>query len=122
MNTTIHATDDDYGRAIKEIYSAMLEKLDGDESELSEILSDVARFGADQGVPGYTYYSECIEFYDAHELAIYAMLREDTEAFGYSNVSEFISTFARSNMLDDADGRKNLLTWYAIEKIASIEE
>lgn len=81
------------------------------------VIEDVANYGADAGFGGFTYMSDCIEFYDRHKDAIWEMLREVSEEFGYSNPMEFVATFNRSDMLDDEDGLKNLLAWYALETV-----
>ncbi|WP_256468214.1 hypothetical protein [Bradyrhizobium sp. 40] len=36
---------------------------------------------------------------------------------GYANVAEMIAGFSRSDMLSDFDRFKNLMVWYAYEKL-----
>lgn len=85
--------------------------------ETPEVIEDVANHSADAGWGGFTYTTECVEFYERHKDALWEMLREDSEEFGYSNPMEFVVTFNRSDMLDDEDGLKNLLAWYALETV-----
>ncbi len=81
------------------------------------IIEDVANHGADAGFGGFTYTRECVEFYECHSEVIWEMLRSDADDLGYSNAMELVVTFARSDMADDEDGLKNLLAWYALEKV-----
>lgn len=85
--------------------------------EYPGIIEDVANNSADAGFSGFTYTSECVEFYNEHEDAIYELLLEDADSMGYSNIEEMVSNFGRSDMLDSPDGRKNLLAWYALETV-----
>ena len=116
----------DYQRKAEEDrYSAMVEEVKGrlgveDDPEYN-ILEDVVNYGADAGWSGFIYTSECVEFYETHEEAIYDLLNEESEELGYSNPEEMISNFARSDMLHDPDRRKNLLAWYALETVAQRE-
>jgi hypothetical protein len=40
------------------------------------------------------------------------------EDLGYNNVASMIAEFGRSDMLDTFDSFKNLMVWYACEKLA----
>ena len=82
---------------------------------------DVASHGADTGWGGFTYTSECVEFFDEHEDTIMGMLQEAADDFGYSNVQELVASFNRADMADTMDGYKNLLAWYALEEVARRE-
>ena len=116
----------DYQRKAEEDrYNAMVEevkeRLGVDDVPEYNILEDVANHGADAGFSGFIYTSECVEFYERHEQAIYDLLNEGSEEFGYSNPEEMISNFNRSDMLHDPDMRKHLLAWYALETVARRE-
>ena len=50
--------------AVEELYEAILSTFNDDESEMFETFQDIRQHGADYGVPGFTYYSETIEFYE----------------------------------------------------------
>jgi hypothetical protein len=81
------------------------------------VIEDVANHGGATGWGGFTYTSDCVEFYDAHEGVIMDMLSNAAEEFGYPNVPAFVASFARADMADSIDGYKNLLAWYALEKV-----
>lgn len=88
------------------------------EENLSENATDIAQYGADAGYGGITYYEECVELYNHFETEIWDMLTEESENFGYKNPMEFVATFNRSDMTNDPDQFKNLLVWYACERVA----
>lgn len=83
----------------------------------SELL-DVCRGGADAGFPGFTYTTDCIRFYNRHEKEIYDLLREMADEMGEKSIDAMVAGFARADMLDTPDGRKNLLAWFALEEMA----
>lgn len=80
-------------------------------------LADIVNHGAVSGWSGITYYSETIALYDKYHSDIWEMLYDDTKDMGYKSIFELLSTFRQSDVADDAQF-KNLLVWYAIEKIA----
>ena len=84
---------------------------------LSEYAADIAGHGADQGYPHITYTKDCVVLYEKFEEEIWEMLVEDSESFGHSNPMEFVATFVRADMLDTPDTFKNLLLWYACERV-----
>ncbi len=100
-------------------YEAMVkdikERLGADEEP--SVIEDVANHGADAGFGGFTYTADCVEFYDTHERVIMEMVADEAEDFGYPNVPAFVASFARADMADSLDGYKNLLAWYALEKV-----
>lgn len=87
-------------------------------ANLGEDAHNIAAYGADAGYGHITYISDCVKVYEQFEEEIWAMLMEDSEDCGHKNIMEFVSTFNRSDMLDDPDRFKNLLVWYACERIA----
>jgi molybdate-binding protein len=88
------------------------------EKNLAEDAADIARHGADAGFGGITYTSDTVKLFDQYEDEIYQMLADDAEEFGHKNVPEFIATFGRADMAETMSGLKNLLVWYACEKLA----
>lgn len=46
----------------------------------------------------------------------------DAEDMGYANVAEMIASFKRSDMLGYFASFKNLMVWYACEKLAHERE
>lgn len=106
-------------------YTAMVEDMRerlgvGDDPDYGEqeIFADIANHGADTGWSGFTYTSEAVEFFDAHEDTIMELAQEDADSFGYANVAELVATFTRADMADTMDGYKNLMAWYALETVA----
>ena len=85
---------------------------------LGEYASDIANHGADAGFPHITYTNETVDIYDKHESEIYDMLNDDADDMGYENVESMVSQFGRADMLAWPEGRKNLLVWYACERVA----
>lgn len=87
----------------------ILEQFDNDE------LKDIAQHGCVSGVPGFTYYSDTLAFFDAHENEI----EEALEAvFG----STYLSVFAQD--VCDITQLKNAMVWCFVEMVANdaIEE
>lgn len=81
-------------------------------------LQEIAQRGADTGWHGLTYTSDTVKLFDRFSDEIWDMAVSDAEDMGSANVAEFISTFRRSDMLGSIDTFKNLMVWYAAEKIA----
>ena len=86
---------------------------------LGEHAADIAQHGADTGWPHITYTNDCVKLYDQYQEDIWEMLNEDIEDMGYDNPIAFIATFKRVDMAFSNDGLKNLLVWYACERIAN---
>ncbi len=85
---------------------------------LGDHVHDIVKHGADCGWAHITCYQECVELYTQFESEIWEMLVEDSESFGHKTPLEFIATFNRSDMADNPDGFKNLLVWFACERVA----
>ena len=85
---------------------------------LADSAEDINNHGCDGGFPGIIYTSECVELYNRFESEIYEWLNQDAEEFGLDSPDALVATFNRSDMLQDPDQRKNLLLWYAVERMA----
>ena len=85
---------------------------------LGVIAQDIAQHGADCGFQYITYVRDCVNLYDKFEKDIWAMLWEDSDMLGYKNPMLFVATFKRSDLLENPDSFKNLLVWYACERLA----
>ncbi len=100
-------------------YEAMVqevkERIGADEEP--GVIEEVANHGADAGWGGFTYTTDCVEFFDAHEEIIMEMVSDAAEDFGSPNVLSFVASFNRADMADSIDGYKNLLAWYALEEV-----
>lgn len=73
-------------------------------------LKDISEYGADQGVPGFTYYTETIEFFDEHEDEI---IEYFDDHFGESIIKTAVE---RGH--EDMRAIKNFCTWCFLESIA----
>ena len=80
-------------------------------------LTDICRYGADSGWPELIYYHETLALYERYHDGIWNMLFDDCENQGYKTIPEFIATFKGTDVTDDSQF-KNLLVWYAAERIA----
>ena len=80
-------------------------------------LSNIARYGADQGWSGLIYYDDTCKLYAKFKDEIWDMLAIDAEDLG-SNPLEFMLSFNRANEIVTHTHFESLLTWYAAERIA----
>lgn len=87
-------------------------------ANLRQYAQDIASHGADCGFPYITYTADTVEIFDKFANEIWEMAVEDAEDLGYKNVTAMIAEFNRSDMLSDFDSFKNLMVWYACEKLA----
>ena len=85
---------------------------------LGDSAQDIVQHGADCGWSFITYTKDCVELYDQFAEEIWEMLVEDSESFGHKNPMEFVATFKRSDMTETPDLFKNLLVWFACERLA----
>ena len=85
---------------------------------VKENLKDIATHGCQGGFAGLTYYNETSALYDTYEKEIWKMLSEDAESLGDGNILNFISSLNGSKNIDDEMTFKNLLVWYAVERLA----
>jgi len=93
----------------------MLKHFDADE------IKDISNHGVDGGFNGLIYTTECVKLHDEYEKELWDMLYEDAKEFGFDNVPAFMATWNRKDMLNDLDQIKNMIVWYAAEKIANEE-
>ena len=87
-------------------------------ANLKDYQNDIANHGADAGFPKITYTADTCKIFDRFAEQIWDMAVEDAESMGYKNVAMMIAEFNRSDMLDTIDSFKNLMVWYACEKLA----
>ena len=88
-------------------------------ANLKDNARDIARHGADAGYPCITYTSDTCDIFDKYGHEIMEMAVEEASDYGHKNVAEMIAGFGRADMLDGGlDGFKNLMVWYACEKVA----
>tara|TARA_S200002703_G_C3660978_1_gene202991 strand:- start:95 stop:394 length:300 start_codon:yes stop_codon:yes gene_type:complete len=91
-----------------------LHYMDGRETILSmftrDELKDISNYGADQGVPGFCYYTETIEFFDEHE--------DEIEEYFDNQFGESVIKWALEKGHEDIRSIKNFCTWAYLEAIA----
>lgn len=79
---------------------------------------DIAEHGADMGYPHITYTSDTVRIFDKFGAEIWEMAQQDAEDMGEKNVAQFVAGFRRADMIETLDMFKNLMVWYAAEKVA----
>lgn len=115
------------------IVDAVLTQLTGSyriTKEAKGILADVANHGADAGFPGFTYYTDTVEFFDKNRMQIIEMLNEYADSVGECPIEvvagfKCIRDYPKTEILailagaDDKDAQvKNGLAWFALEEVA----
>lgn len=82
-----------------------------------EVIEQVVEHGCVSGcAPGLIYYSETVDFHDGNEEEIWDMLHEDAEEQGMTIV-ELIASFNGQKNVGSMDQFKNMLSWYAVERV-----
>lgn len=84
---------------------------------LKEQARDIAEHGADAGWPRITYTADTVKLFDRYGDEIWEMLADDADDQGLS-VPALIAQFQRVDMAETLPTFKNLMVWYACEKIA----
>jgi hypothetical protein len=79
---------------------------------------DIANHGADAGYPHIRYTADTVELFDQYGEEIWEMAVEEAESMGCKNVAEMIAGFKRANMIGSLATFKNLMVWYACERLA----
>jgi len=81
-------------------------------------LADLSNYGAVNGYGGLIYYHETTALYNRYHDEIWDMLEEDRQSFGMKNCSDVIASFNGADDVASDEQYKNLLVWYAAERIA----
>lgn len=97
----------------RKLYRAIKDHADLEDDTIRK----AGQHGADAGWGGFTYTSDCVEFYNDNERAIWELAQEMADSMGHKSPVEMFSTFNRKDMLDDPDTFKNLLAWFALEEV-----
>jgi hypothetical protein len=87
-------------------------------NNLKDYARDIANHGADAGYPWITYTADTVRLFDRFGDEIWDMAVQDADDMGHKNVAEMIAGFSRADMLEGLDQFKNLMVWYACEKLA----
>lgn len=86
-------------------------------ANLKQQARDIANHGADSGWPCITYTQDCCNIFDKFAAEIWEMAADDAEQMG-ETICQMIAGFRRADMADTWDGFRNLMCWYACEKVA----
>ena len=81
-------------------------------------LADLCNHGAQNGFSGLIYYPETTALYNQYRDDIWDMLEEDRIQLGYQTCLELIASFNGAKNVGSENQYKNLLVWYAAERIA----
>ena len=101
-------------------------------------LEDVANHGADAGFPGFTYYSDTLEFYKKNRTEIVQLTKDMAAEFGETPINMILNFNCLKNMTTEEDvalalygnlasvGKNdnlvpNALAWFALEEVARFE-
>jgi hypothetical protein len=87
-------------------------------ANLRDYAKDIASHGADCGYPFISYTSDTVKIFAKFAHEIWDMAVEEASDLGCRNACEMISAFRRSDMINDIDQFKNLMVWFACEKVA----
>ena len=80
-------------------------------------IKDIAEHGCASGCAiGLIYYYETVKFHDEFEQQIWDMLYEDAQDQCITTI-ELIAQFNGQNNVCSMDSFKNLLAWYAVERV-----
>jgi len=79
-------------------------------------IKDIVAHGINGGFSGMIYYNETVAFHDAHEEEIWDRLSRDADAQGCT-VMELVSRFNGQKEVGSLDTFKNILSWYAVERV-----
>ena len=87
-------------------------------ANLRENLADIAQYGCQAGFPGISYYTDTVKLYDHFSEDIWKMLEEDADSLGEKNILSMIAGFNGAGAVENDWTWKNMLIWYAVERIA----
>jgi hypothetical protein len=80
-------------------------------------LRDIARYGAQGGYHGMGYFNETCALYEEYHDDIWTMINDDADSMGMTPLA-LIASFGGASDVCNNHTFKNLLVWYAAEKMA----
>lgn len=97
------------------LYAAIREHSGMDRDEIRQ----AGEHGADAGWAGFTYTTDCVDFYNANRDDIWELAREMADSIGGRDytVPALVASFNSADMADTADGFANLLAWFTLEEV-----
>ena len=96
---------------MKTIKEYVLENFD------SQQIIDICGNGMACGFGNLIYYTDTCAFHDLYEEEIWDMLESDREEMGCKTIVELIVSFNGQKNVGSLTQLKNLLCWYAVEKV-----
>jgi hypothetical protein len=98
----------------------------------NDYLNDAANHGADSGFPGFTYYSDTVDFFKKNKADILEQVKEEAEQFDQNPINFVMSFNCLKNNVEESEvaqalyGRigkdgvtiPNALAWFALEEVA----
>ena len=100
-----------------ELQRAVIKQLQPDNLEdLQSTLADIAGHGIDGGFQGFIYTRDTVRFHDEHEPLLWTELEQEANDVGGGNALAYVATF--NTQATDIDSLKNLVSWWAAEKVA----
>jgi hypothetical protein len=113
---------------------AVVRQHGGDWDYFCEHASDVSRYGADSGWPGFTYYSDTMPFFRRNRQSILEMAEQMADDVGYPGMLAMIASFGclkdckfsqdeiakalYTSKGEHTDGIQNAMAWFALEEVA----
>jgi hypothetical protein len=83
-------------------------------------LKNIAQYGCVSGAASqHISYHQTIDFYDKYRLQIWELINNESEEYGYTNIISFLNDLNGSDQVSSEDTFKNLLSWLAVETIAT---
>jgi hypothetical protein len=70
----------------RKLVKAVLDNLSDDPDDALQSLKDVAEHGVEGGFPGFTYYTDTVEFYKRNKMAIVKLLQQEADDSGQDPV------------------------------------
>jgi hypothetical protein len=80
-----------------------------------EEILEAGQHGADCGWAGFTWTVDCAMFAQRNRLLVWELLSDEAEEMGAINTLAYLASFARAEIVNDADGLETLLAWWALE-------
>jgi hypothetical protein len=86
------------------------------------LAEDYGRDIANHGAEHITYTADTVELFDQYGEEIWEMAVEEAKSMGCKNVAEMIAGFKRADRIGSLATFKNLMVWYAVERLAREDE
>ena len=100
----------------QKLVNAVLDQIgDMEPTETLNLMGDIDKHGEIEGVNGFTYYEDTIDFYTANRELIWDILWDESSPSVY-HILRLISCFGDAR---SSSKFKHILAWFALEQVAS---